>query len=97
MGVRDAFYGVVPLPDGRFCACKVYGRNYSSTYDDPGGFEIDSEDPVEIGDINGLDPTEADYETTYTGADGDTVTLEEFCVEWLLIHGTFSPWEPSED
>lgn len=92
----DIFYGIVPLPDGRQCQAVVRGINTPNSWDEKGGFEIAADDPLEIENIDGVDPDDSEYEKEYV-FDGKGVTLEDFCIDWLIEHGKFEGYAPDYD
>lgn len=96
MSAYDIFWGVVPLPDGRQCKAVLRGVNHPNSWFEPGYFETAENDPLEIEDIDDVEPDDSEYEKEYF-INGQAVTLESFCIDWLIEHGNFEYWTPDYD
>lgn len=85
--MSDIIYGDITLPDGRICKATLRGSNYPNTFWEPGYFDVDEEDPLEVVWIDNTDFTDADYEQ-----------FQDFIVDWLFEHGKFEAetYEPED-
>lgn len=97
MRAYDIFYGTVTLPCGRQCKAVLRGKNDLGDYWTSGGFEIAETDPLEIEDIDGVEPDDSEYDKEYEVNPGQTITLAWYVIEQLIDHGKFEAWTPDYD